>query len=363
MATLDELFAKYEQFKQKKPPKDNKNGSSAAAVIPEAKPTVKDPAIGEAPEAKTFEKDTKYTPALYDGIVKQEVQRYISDMQNKPNNMNFGNTNLALGGKFGNLNRKTAEDTLKYQRLVDRLNNRVYMKGQSLRPQVAGHGFSGVDAALNFDRYQMPKVETEETRQMINVRAWEDAMRKAEIVRQQGYQDLDLKTKQSWLSELIRKSGGMTDSDIRRYDKMYDEELHLYRMHKEHAYRKAFDEFSKLVTENLSRESAEIALNAWKNDPVTGAVLAELLKGVSTLPSVEQKAVGNALAERLRDNNLRGMSTADSVYDLLKYQGTLSMTASTAQIEALVEAVPGLADKIKEGGTDLWASITGGTKP
>lgn len=132
------------------------------------------------------------------------------------------NKDLVRGDRSTNVSGRDPRDVARLSRLADKMNNRVY-----LGPADIGHRtFNMGNDPIRFSQmYQMPKVETEDTRQMERMRQYEAQDRTRDIARQNDYKDLDRLWADRKYIETMRREGRMSDKEADYRLKPLDEEI------------------------------------------------------------------------------------------------------------------------------------------
>jgi hypothetical protein len=355
MATLTDLIAEFKTSRENAPKSEGKGGGGVS--IPQL-PLDETTQLFSVPEDL---RDKMYIggnrPDSNASYWTPEFQNMLNKLQYEPNNRNFAATDLSRGGKYPNLNNRSANETLRLQRMVDRINNRVYLKPGQTGLRIYGRGTSVDRAATLPEVYQMPKIETEDTRQMTAMRGWEDAVRKAEIARQQGWQDVELTMQEAWLKSLQQRAANMTDSDIAKERDAYSMDLHLYQLHASQAYAKAFDKFSKYVTANLARDNAQIALNMWITNPTYGTVVAQLLQNTQTLPSMTQKLEADYFQALATAANRDGTTPEAALRAIMAGRMDLLGSNTAAILESATSQMPEFLDLFKQAAAQVVAQV------
>ena len=147
------------------------------------------------------------------------------DMIRDPNSQWYTDPNFdtAKGSAKYNLNGMTPEETLKYARLADRLNNRVYYQ-QGMTNNLGPLGGSvGTEGSV----YQMPRVETEETRQRETMRTTEQQRRAADEQRRQYWMMEELLTNRLNTITELERQGIATEADRREKEEIRAEMIRL----------------------------------------------------------------------------------------------------------------------------------------
>lgn len=183
------------------------------------------------------------------------------------------------GSVATNINMKNREDTLKYSRLADALNNQYFRSpqiGSTLQGGIMGQGVVGQHA--NFGELYKTPFETEEMRQMQRARELEKLMKERELGRQQASMDRDLEQEKAEYMKRLELSGKYSDEKLRIFRKKLDMTIDYDLMVREEAFQRARLTFeAKLRTLQIPLAQAKTVTDlAIRNKPVADlfAVLA-----------------------------------------------------------------------------------------
>jgi hypothetical protein len=212
--------------------------------------------------------------------------------------LNVG-VDLSRGSLQRNVSDMTPQETLRYSRLADALNNRYYRGLEQLRSGVALRGgqYSGSTAQLG-ERYQMP-IETEEMRQMQRTRGYEQATRMAEIARQQATMGVPLEQTRARLEMQLKESGNLSDSQIKQIMDIFDYQLNYDRVAQQMAFARHYAQFTGFLQGvHIPQAQGNIIARQSVADPLLAAAFSNITGGGLTA-SQEQAIYFNDVARRL----------------------------------------------------------------
>lgn len=250
---------------------------------------------------------------------KELYGRYEQLLRNSP--YLHQNQNLANGDPALNVNGKDLAETRRLSRLADMMNNRVYLtpgKASSVRT-LEGGATSGYDSDMP-TIYQMPKIATEETRQMDRMREYERQVRNRMIGRQQNALDLPLEMQRERMMEELRRSGLLHGEELRRLEEQYNMNLHRERMAIDDDYQRRYYTFQR----NLDGLHLPIAQARWllTNYPTNSTMMnlaAQLMGALTGLPSPLKQNIDNRIAAILSDKTLTAEEQTAAILELHGY--------------------------------------------
>ena len=226
-------------------------------------------------------KDTgDYITARDKNLTKEEEKQYRADLEANAYGRNARiNDNIARGSKGENANNRSFETTLRYSRLADALNNRVHTRASL--PSVVSFSAFGPSANIAGQRaelYQMPKIETEEMRQMNTVRDLSKDQSGRQINRQQNYRDAAQELTANEMQDKLKLQTELSKRLMDRRDKFTDEEMRQWYQtrYDEEMNRKA-TEWEKKFGRDFGIESAKFIAEMNKTDPTLAAIMGKAI--------------------------------------------------------------------------------------
>lgn len=264
-------------------------------------------------------KDTEdYITARDKNLTKEEEKQYRADLEADAYGRNARiNDNIARGSKGENANNRNFETTLRYSRLADALNNRVHVKGgrvSTLMGATAG-GTMGVDGELS-SLYQMPKIETEEMRQMDTIRGLSKDQSGRQINRQQNYRDAAQELTAAEMQDKLKLQTELSERLMDRRDKFTDEEMRQwYQTRYDEEMRRKATEWEKKFGRDFGIESARFIAEMNKEDPTLAAIMGKAIDIVP--PDYVQQFLTEVLMPYGRA--LRAGESASDVIERLAY--------------------------------------------
>ena len=226
-------------------------------------------------------KDTgDYITARDKNLTKEEEKQYRADLEANAYGRNARiNDNIARGSKGENANNRSFETTLRYSRLADALNNRVHTRASL--PSVVSFSAFGPSANIAGQRaelYQMPKIETEEMRQMNTVRDLSKDQSGRQINRQQNYRDAAQELTANEMQDKLKLQTELSERLMDRRDKFTDEEMRQWYQtrYDEEMTRKA-TEWEKKFGRDFGIESAKFIAEMNKTDPTLAAIMGKAI--------------------------------------------------------------------------------------
>lgn len=226
-------------------------------------------------------KDTgDYITARDKNLTKEEEKQYRADLEANAYGRNARiNDNIARGSKGENANNRNFETTLRYSRLADALNNRVHTRASL--PSVISFSAFGPSANIAGQRaelYQMPKIETEEMRQMNTVRDLSKDQSGRQINRQQNYRDAAQELTANEMQDKLKLQTELSKRLMDRRDKFTDEEMRQWYQtrYDEEMNRKA-TEWEKKFGRDFGIESAKFIAEMNKVDPTLAAIMGKAI--------------------------------------------------------------------------------------
>lgn len=208
---------------------------------------------------------------------------------------------LARGSRTRNVSDMTPEETLRYSRLADALNNRYYRGMQQLRSGVALRGgqYSGSTGSLG-ELYRMP-IETEEMRQQVRSRDYETLVRAAETARQQTLKGLPLEQAQARLAAQLRESTNLSDTQIQQYMAVFGHQLQYDVLRQQQAFARHYGSFMSFLQQvNIPYTQANLIARSTITDPLLASAFSSLTGGGITA-SIEHGILFNDLSNKLKD--------------------------------------------------------------
>ena len=226
-------------------------------------------------------KDTgDYITARDKNLTKEEEKQYRADLEANAYGRNARiNDNIARGSKGENANNRNFETTLRYSRLADALNNRVHTRASL--PSVISFSAFGPSADIAGQRaelYQMPKIETEEMRQMNTVRDLSKDQSGRQINRQQNYRDAAQELTANEMQDKLKLQTELSKRLMDRRDKFTDEEMRQwYQTRYDEEMKRKATEWEKKFGRDFGIESARFIAEMNKADPTLAAIMGKAL--------------------------------------------------------------------------------------
>lgn len=226
-------------------------------------------------------KDTgDYITARDKNLTKEEEKQYRADLEANAYGRNARiNDNIARGSKGENANNRSFETTLRYSRLADALNNRVHTRASL--PSVISFSAFGPSANIAGQRaelYQMPKIETEEMRQMNTVRDLSKDQSGRQINRQQNYRDAAQELTANEMQDKLKLQTDLSRRLMDRRDKFTDEEMRQwYQTRYDEEMKRKATEWEKKFGRDFGLESAKFIAEMNKADPTLAAIMGKAL--------------------------------------------------------------------------------------
>lgn len=226
-------------------------------------------------------KDTgDYITARDKNLTKEEEKQYRADLEANAYGRNARiNDNIARGSKSENANNRNFETTLRYSRLADALNNRVHTRASL--PSVISFSAFGPSANIAGQRaelYQMPKIETEEMRQMNTVRDLSKDQSGRQINRQQNYRDAAQELTANEMQDKLKLQTDLSKRLMDRRDKFTDEEMRQwYQTRYDEEMKRKATEWEKKFGRDFGIESARFIAEMNKADPTLAAIMGKAL--------------------------------------------------------------------------------------
>ena len=226
-------------------------------------------------------KDTgDYITARDKNLTKEEEKQYRADLEANVYGRNARiNDNIARGSKGENANNRNFETTLRYSRLADALNNRVHTRASL--PSVISFSAFGPSANIAGQRaelYQMPKIETEEMRQMNTVRDLSKDQSGRQINRQQNYRDAAQELTANEMQDKLKLQTDLSKRLMDRRDKFTDEEMRQwYQTRYDEEMKRKATEWEKKFGRDFGIESARFIAEMNKADPTLAAIMGKAL--------------------------------------------------------------------------------------
>ena len=226
-------------------------------------------------------KDTgDYITARDKNLTKEEEKQYRADLEANAYGRNARiNDNIARGSKGENANNRSFETTLRYSRLADALNNRVHTRASL--PSVVSFSAFGPSANIAGQRaelYQMPKIETEEMRQMNTVRDLSKDQSGRQINRQQNYRDAAQELTANEMQDKLKLQTELSKRLMDRRDKFTDEEMRQwYQTRYDKEMNRKATEWEKKFGRDFGIESAKFIAEMNKTDPTLAAIMGKAI--------------------------------------------------------------------------------------
>lgn len=226
-------------------------------------------------------KDTgDYITARDKNLTKEEEKQYRADLEANAYGRNARiNDNIARGSKGENANNRSFETTLRYSRLADALNNRVHTRASL--PSVVSFSAFGPSANIAGQRaelYQMPKIETEEMRQMDTVRGLSKDQSGRQINRQQNYRDAAQELTANEMQDKLKLQTELSKRLMDRRDKFTDEETRQwYQTRYDEEMKRKATEWEKKFGRDFGLESAKFIAEMNKTDPTLAAIMGKAI--------------------------------------------------------------------------------------
>jgi hypothetical protein len=189
------------------------------------------------PDGKRVTGDMLSSPELHNRIEgllglkagdKNSVEDLLAGYVNNLSNTAYGNVknDTVRGNADYNANGMSAARTARLARLADALNNKVYKKGATIGNLgvTEGGGVTG-SAGSTGELYQMPKIETAETRQMEDIRKAAADRQKQEEARRQEVMGEAWRTNRITALEKLARQRKLTEAEFNEYKDLRYEEI------------------------------------------------------------------------------------------------------------------------------------------
>lgn len=226
-------------------------------------------------------KDTDdYITARDKNLTKEEEKQYRADLDADVYGRNARiNDNIARGSKGENANNRSFETTLRYSRLADALNNRVHTRGlRGTTGLVSAFGSGLANTSQRAELYQMPKIETEEMRQMNTIRDLSKDQSGRQINRQQNYRDAAQELTASEMQDKLKLQTEISQRLMNRRDKFTDEEMRQwYQTRYDEEMKRKATEWEKKFGRDFGIESAKFIAEMNKADPTLAAIMGKAI--------------------------------------------------------------------------------------
>ena len=209
--------------------------------------------------------------------------------------------NLARGDTKRNVSDMNPEETLRYSRLADSLNNRYYRGLQQLRSGVAVRGgqYTGSTGSLG-ELYKMP-IETEEMRQQGRSREYEVIVRASEISRQQALKGLPLDQAKARLGAQLRESTDLSEALIQQHMSVFGHQLQYDILRQQQAFARHYGSFMGFLQSiHIPNTQANLIARSTLADPLLASAFSNITGGGITA-SIEHSLLFKALADKLKD--------------------------------------------------------------
>jgi hypothetical protein len=294
------------------------NGNMAIAQLP--KPNTSSAAVAKDVNVHIPKEER---PDLYEELFWAPLRKFGEQLKKGEMAYAHMGENQVRGPRDKSANDRSAIDTLRYSRLVDRLNNRVYLDG--FNPGSVSHGWKvsrGTPTPMQLpDVYQMPKVETAESRSQERNEAYEAKKRSAEMQRQEDYKNYDLANNALFQQARAGKMTGSFNAELERAQALYNEQLFAQKYARDDAFKRSYDSF--IAQLGLDKQSAQYnkLVQIWK-DPAGGSQFAQMfanLIGSGIVPN-ELNAITNTMAKDVYNKMRAGQydDAADALVDFTK---------------------------------------------
>lgn len=291
-------------------------------------------------------KDTgDYITARDKNLTKEEEKQYRADLEADAYGRNARiNDNIARGSKGENANNRSFETTLRYSRLADALNNRVHTRGlRGTTGLVSAFGSGLANTSQRAELYQMPKIETEEMRQMNTIRDLSKDQSGRQINRQQNYRDAAQELTASEMQDKLKLQTELSKRLMDRRDKFTDEEMRQwYQTRYDEEMKRKATEWEKKFGRDFGLESAKFIAEMNKADPTLAAIMGKALNIVP--PDYVQQFLTEVLMPYGRA--LRAGESASDVVERLAYD--FGNFAANGLYGFTKGGVEGIMDAIKE---------------
>lgn len=291
-------------------------------------------------------KDTEdYITARDKNLTKEEEKQYRADLEADAYGRNARiNDNIARGSKGENANNRNFETTLRYSRLADALNNRVHTRGLRGTTGFASAFGSGLaNTSQRAELYQMPKIDTEEMRQMDTIRGLSKDQSGRQINRQQNYRDAAQELTAAEMQDKLKLQTELSRRLMDRRDKFTDEEMRQwYQTRYDEEMRRKATEWEKKFGRDFGIESARFIAEMNKEDPTLAAIMGKAIDIVP--PDYVQQFLTEVLMPYGRA--LRAGESASDVVERLAYD--FGNFAANGLYGFTKGGVEGILDALKE---------------
>lgn len=291
-------------------------------------------------------KDTEdYITARDKNLTKEEEKQYRADLETDAYGRNARiNDNIARGSKGENANNRNFETTLRYSRLADALNNRVHTRGLRGTTGFASAFGSGLaNTSQRAELYQMPKIDTEEMRQMDTIRGLSKDQSGRQINRQQNYRDAAQELTAAEMQDKLELQTELSRRLMDRRDKFTDEEMRQwYQTRYDEEMRRKATEWEKKFGRDFGIESARFIAEMNKEDPTLAAIMGKAIDIVP--PDYVQQFLTEVLMPYGRA--LRAGESASDVVERLAYD--FGNFAANGLYGFTKGGVKGILDALKE---------------
>lgn len=254
------------------------------------------------------------------------------------------NKDLVRGDRSTNVSGRAPRETERLSRLADRLNNRLY-----LGPADIGHRTftMGTDPIKFSQLYQLPKIETEETRQMERMRQYETADRTRDIQRQNDYKDMDRLWAQMHMIETMRREGRMSDAQADAQKAPLLEEIRRMQVQWDTTNTKHMQSWLATINQMkipLWKANQIMAMSG--KDPIFAQILAGVF-GAPGAPDMMQMLQNTALLPIYQDPNL---SSTDKILRTAQYKWDLGVQMAHTALGVGADELRALVNAYNQGG-------------
>jgi hypothetical protein len=239
-----------------------------SAVANMTVPEVKSPNLTAEDVAEALP-DTQVSPDQqpqpYGDLFWDPMNQFLERMRNGQAPYSHLGENQVRIARDKSANDRSGADTLRYSRLVDRLNNRVYTEPMDIGSEF--HGWKGdTGAAMRMPgRYQMPKVQTAESRAQARAETYEDRKNALEQARTDAYKNYDIAMNSLFQNARSQMMQTGYSNEWQRNLAVMQEQIHRMSYQWDDNYRRSYDAF--IAQLGLDQQNAKYneLVKIWKS--------------------------------------------------------------------------------------------------
>lgn len=224
----------------------------------------------------------KYTPPGF-------YNDYLNSLLQSDKPWQHENEDLVRGDKNLNLNGMNYNRTQALGKFADVLNNRLYIEPSDIGARGASKGGAPTGSPIGIGRvYQMPKLETDETRQRDRLAKREETTLTSMINRKEAFRNQSEMLNRMQQLQQLHIAGKLTEAELEEWKSLYDNVMYQ-RFYAPYEYRQAIQriKFERMLSE---LDIKGIQINKIRELYDTGysslaTISAEVYTGVTSLPS------------------------------------------------------------------------------